>query len=147
MPKQKDPFSFADEDGQNHRLTLKQRLFCEEYLKHRGNGAKAAKAAGYAVKRDNTLKSIASENLTKPDILAYIKFLLKEAGLSDAAVDQEMLWVIRQNANLHAKMRGIAEYNKIRGRYAPDKSTVEQKGDILVIEKGWRVEKGDRDRD
>ncbi len=145
MPKQKGPLSFANEDGKNHRLTLKQKLFCEEYLKLHGNGAKAAKAAGYAAKRDNTLKSIASENLTKPDILAYIKILLKEAGLSDEAVDQEMLWVIRQNADLHAKMRGIAEYNKIRGRYASDKNEV--KSEIVVIEKGWRIEKGDRDRD
>lgn len=52
-------------------LTGKQKRFCEEYI-FDFNGTRAAKAAGYS---DDTAAVIASENLTKPNIQAYIKEL------------------------------------------------------------------------
>lgn len=52
-------------------LTDKQRRFCEEYVID-WNGTRAAIAAGYSKK---TAKEIASENLTKPNIDAYIKHI------------------------------------------------------------------------
>jgi len=136
------PSSFTDEGGKDHKLTLKQKIFGEFYIKYRGNGVQAARAAGYAGD-ENVLGVAANENLRKPKVLDYIKFLLKKEGLTDESVDKDLLIVIRQDADLGAKMRGISEYNRIRGRYSPDKV----KGEVLVIEKGWRVEKGDRDRD
>lgn len=51
-------------------LTEKQKLFVLYYLIHL-NATKAAKLAGYEG-NDNTLKSIGSENLTKPDIAKAI---------------------------------------------------------------------------
>lgn len=50
-------------------MTPKQRKFCDEYLISL-NGADAAIKAGYSPK---TAKTIASENLTKPNIRAYIE--------------------------------------------------------------------------
>lgn len=55
-------------------LTDKQRLFCEEYLIDL-NATQAAIRAGYSEK---TARKIGSENLTKPDIRAYIDNRLAE---------------------------------------------------------------------
>ncbi|HMG92367.1 MAG TPA: terminase small subunit, partial [Chryseolinea sp.] len=57
-------------------LTGKQKRFCEEYI-FDFNGARAARAAGYS---EDTAKEIASENLTKPNIQAYIKELEEDLG-------------------------------------------------------------------
>lgn len=54
-----------------NKLNDKQKRFCEEYLKDL-NGTQAAIRAGYSEK---TAKSIANENLTKPDIQTYIQEL------------------------------------------------------------------------
>lgn len=50
------------------KLTPKQKKFCEWYIKT-GNATEAAKKAGYSEK---TARKTAHENLTKPDISAYI---------------------------------------------------------------------------
>lgn len=52
-------------------LTGKQKRFCEEYI-FDFNGTRSAIAAGYS---ENTAAEIASENLRKPQIQAYIKEL------------------------------------------------------------------------
>lgn len=49
-------------------LSLKQQKFIDAYLgAANGNGTKAAQLAGYRGS-PQTLKAVASENLTKPDI-------------------------------------------------------------------------------
>lgn len=61
------------------RLTTKQKLFADFYVgEARFNATKAAVLSGYSEK---TAKSIGSENLTKPDIQAYIDTRLKELTL------------------------------------------------------------------
>jgi phage terminase small subunit len=50
-------------------LTDKQIRFCEEYLANGNNATQAAISAGYS---EDTARSIASENLTKPDIKEYV---------------------------------------------------------------------------
>lgn len=63
-------------------LTPKQKIFCEQYVID-WNGSRAAKAAGYSEK---TATAIAAENLTKPNIRAYINAIQKDisklAGVS-----------------------------------------------------------------
>lgn len=54
-----------------NKLSEKQKRFCEEYVKDM-NGTQAAIRAGYSEK---TARSIANENLTKPDIQTYIQEL------------------------------------------------------------------------
>ena len=63
----------------DEKLTLKQRRFCEEYLKS-GNATEAAKKAGYSLK---TAPFIGAENLKKPQISAYIE---RRMGEQEAAV-------------------------------------------------------------
>lgn len=53
-------------------LTPKQEKFCQEYLIDL-NATQAAIRAGY---RENTAKSVGSENLTKPDIQTRLKVLM-----------------------------------------------------------------------
>lgn len=55
-------------------MTPKQKKFCDEYIKS-GNAKQSAIKAGYSPK---TAKSIGQENLTKPDLKAYIDQRLKE---------------------------------------------------------------------
>lgn len=55
------------------KLRPKQKRFCEEYVKNGGNGAQAARDAGYDCESDKAYRNIASENLAKPSIKAYIE--------------------------------------------------------------------------
>lgn len=54
------------------KLTVKQEAFTEHYLANGFNGTKAAKDAGYQGD-DNTLRGVAHENLTKPNIQARVR--------------------------------------------------------------------------
>jgi phage terminase small subunit len=55
-----------------NKLTDKQKMFCREYLIDL-NAKQAAIRAGYSEK---TAKSTGSENMTKPDVVEYIKKLM-----------------------------------------------------------------------
>ncbi len=63
-----------------HKLTLKQRVFLKEYIKHR-NGTKAVMIA-YCTNDPNTAGAIASENLRKPKISDAIEKIMNLEGLS-----------------------------------------------------------------
>lgn len=69
------------------KLTVKQRRFCEEYIKN-GNATEAAKKAGYS---QSTARQIANENLTKPSISAYIKKRMDELDAAMVADTNEIL--------------------------------------------------------
>lgn len=56
------------------KLTTKQKLFCDEYIKS-GNAKQSAIKAGYSPK---TAYSIGNENLNKPELKAYIDERFKE---------------------------------------------------------------------
>lgn len=69
------------------RLTTKQRLFADEYIKS-GNATQSALKAGYSPK---TVRSIGQENLTKPDIKAYIDAKMAEIESHKIADAKEVL--------------------------------------------------------
>jgi phage terminase small subunit len=56
------------------KLTPKQKKFADNYIES-GNATQSAIKAGYSKK---TAKSVGSENLTKPDIKAYIDKKMRE---------------------------------------------------------------------
>ena len=74
------------------RLTGLQQAFVAEYMRSL-NGYRSAKFAGYKG-NDATLRSIASENLTKPNIRAEIDRRMKEAGITD----DEILFRLQEQA-------------------------------------------------
>lgn len=69
------------------KLTAKQRLFADEYIKS-GNATQSAIKAGYSSK---TVRSIGQENLTKPDIKAYIEAKMAEIESHKIADAKEVL--------------------------------------------------------
>ncbi len=68
-------------------MTNKQRRFADEYLID-CNATQAAIRAGYSVK---TAKSIGQENLTKPDVKAYIDEQLEQMHDKTIATAEEVM--------------------------------------------------------
>lgn len=75
------------------KLTRKQELFATEYVRLKGNGTQAAIAAGYSEK---TARSIAVENLAKPNIKKRIAELIKEADAEKIADAKEVLQLLTE---------------------------------------------------
>ena len=108
------------------KLTYKQKIFCEYYIETYGNGTEAVIKAGYKLSKKGTInknlaKSIASENLTKPDIRKYIDELLEVSGFNDDSVKLQHLNLISQSDNLSVKAKAIDMYYKLAGKYSPTK--------------------------
>mgnify|MGYP000274209540 CR=1 FL=1 len=100
------------------KLTAKQEKFCQEYLIDL-NGAQAAIRAGYAKK---SCRSIANENLTKPDIQQRIQQLQKEARKTTEITREEVL------STLAAIMRAkLPDYFTDGKKMDLEKLTEEQK--------------------
>lgn len=102
------------------KLTDKQRLFVEHYLQT-WNATEAARRSGYGGKKstDATLRSIGSENLTKPNIREEIERRLSEVVMAS----DEVL------ARLSSMARGFdpSEYMQLRDVYARGKD-----GDVYL---------------
>jgi len=80
------------------KLTLKQTKFIKYYFETSGNGTQAAKLAGYKGNED-TLKVVASENLTKHYIKDAINKLYQRNGLSDEKLLEKHIELL--NAERH----------------------------------------------
>ncbi|MGH1732882.1 terminase small subunit [Enterococcus faecalis] len=87
------------------RMTEKQKRFCDFYIET-GNAKEAAIRAGYSEK---TAKQIGQENLTKPDLRAYIDERLAELKNERTADAQEVL------EYLTAVMRGSQKEQTLIG--------------------------------
>jgi phage terminase small subunit len=114
-----------DKEKAAEELTGKQKVFCEEYI-FDFNGTRAAIKAGYS---HNTASEIASENLTKPKVQAYIKEL--QADLEKTSGISRMK-VLREHEKL--AFSSIAHlHNTWMERKEFDKLTDEQKACIAEI--------------
>lgn len=69
------------------KLSVKQQKFCHEFIIN-GNSTAAAIKAGYS---KVTARQIGAENLTKPYIQEYIKYLTKELENELIADEKEIL--------------------------------------------------------
>lgn len=89
------------------KLTKKQKKFCEEYLKS-GNASKAAREAGY-----KQASAQGSENLQKPNILAYLSSRIEKADRKMIADTDEVLAfytaVMRGNVDDGEAPAGLAD--------------------------------------
>lgn len=81
------------------KLTIKQKKFADEYIKT-GNATQSANNAGYSKK---TARKIGSENLTKPDIKAYIDERMKELDEEAIADQKEILKGLTRQARREEK--------------------------------------------
>jgi phage terminase small subunit len=85
-------------------LNPRQRAFCEHYVKC-SNATEAARLAGYSG-ADLTLKSIGSENLSKPAIAAYIKELQNRASSKRILSADERLAILSEIVTGEAEGEG-----------------------------------------
>lgn len=118
-------------------LNEKQKMFCDYYVSKEffGNGVESY-AEAYNIDLSDPKKYRfaavnASKLLIKTNICSYVNQQLDEAGLNDNFVDKQLLMVVTQHADLHAKMKGIEQYNKLKARIT-DKAELKHNIDIDV---------------
>jgi phage terminase small subunit len=119
-------------------LTPKQERFISEYLIDL-NGTQAAIRAGYS---ENTARAIASENLSKPDIVdAIAEARAKVAEKAEwSAVERlealKRIALANEAEDARVAVSAISEANKMQGSHAPSKT--EHSGSIQVSTKEQR---------
>lgn len=118
-------------------LTFKQLRWIDEYLID-FNGAAAAVRTGYSVK---SARSIAHENLTKPDIQAVLQArqaeMAKELRITREGVIQGLLEAVsmgREQQNPGAMVCALREVAKILGFNAPEVKRVELTSDQHITQ-------------
>lgn len=134
-PKKREPkgWRFIGLDGAEHSITLRQKLFVEEYLRNGNKGIPAVAFAGYSVYKPTLTKdkngdfiqevdvklasAISSENLDKPVIQAYIAVMLPQYGLTEENVNRQHAFLLNQEEDLPAKGKAIDMYRKMKGQY------------------------------
>lgn len=122
MPKKKEEKVEKIKTGKDFGLTFKQSRFCELYSSTEeffGNGVQSYIEAYEPKQRGNwynNAKASAFDNLTKPNILKYVDYLLELRGLNDSFVDKQLELLITQNADYKSKLGGIKEYNALKSR-------------------------------
>lgn len=111
------------------RLTHKQRLFADEYIKS-GNATQAAIKAGYSPK---TVRSIGQENLTKPDIKSYIDAKMAEIEshkIADAKEAMQAITAIARGETTETQ----AQINPLSGEW----EKIEVPADLKTRLQAWR---------
>lgn len=104
-------------------LTLKQKKFVEVTAKtlNATEGARQAYNLGGkgGTSNETTVRTIASENLTKPNIAEAIETLLKEDKTSVEMIHKRNM---AQNNSIPASNQAVEMYYKLNGSYAPERS-------------------------
>lgn len=121
------------------KLTKKQKGFVKDYVKT-GIGSLAVKE-NYDVTDDNTARAIASENLTKPNIVEEIAKeekkiadripdellaerhleLLNKREVYQIGYGEEKEWEVSDEPDTQAVSKGLDMAYKLKGSYAPEK--------------------------
>lgn len=107
-------------------LTIKQKLFAQEYASNGGNGAAAARAA-YDVNTDLSARAVSSDNLHKPHIRKQILVELERLGVSDAylARTHKRFLALSRRKSIPEKALGFKALSltyRLRGDIADDHS-------------------------
>lgn len=111
------------------KLTAKQRLFADEYIKS-GNATQSAIKAGYSPK---TVRSIGQENLTKPDIKAYIDTKMAEIEshkIADAKEAMQAITAIARGKTTETQ----TQINPLSGKW----EKIEVPADLKTRLTAWR---------
>lgn len=107
------------------RLTERQERFCREYVVDY-NATQAAIRAGYSKK---TARSVGSENLTKPDILARVRAIQKECAEKMCITND---WVVMQLVEVYNRcMTAVPVFE-----WDPDERKKVHKGQFTFDSKG-----------
>jgi phage terminase small subunit len=109
--------------NKEEKLNPKQELFCQYYASDReffGSGVDSYLEA-YNPDRSSrnwykNAQSASSRLLSNVIICERINELLESGGLNDSFVDKQLQMLITQHDDKSAKMKAIAEYNKLKAR-------------------------------
>lgn len=116
-----------------NNLTIKQAKFVKEYIKSNGNGQNSVMEV-YDTKDFNTARSIASENLTKPNVRQCIIDSLKKRGFTEEKFGTILNKKLKQDDKPNHP-RYMDMYIDITGARAPIKvdntHSVKQDAEIL----------------
>ena len=111
-------------------LTNKQTAFCHEYVID-WNATRAAKEAGYS---EDSAKEIGCENLTKPNVKAYIEHIQEDmkklCGISVVGMVNKLKDIIDDAEKDSDKNKSIEIIAKMLGLNEPDKSETKVEGNI-----------------
>lgn len=92
------------------KLTPKMKRFCQEYVVDY-NGKQAAIRAGYS---ENSAASIASENLTKPNVLAEVERIMDEQSLTAKQTITLISDIARSSLNDYMVIREVERRRMIK---------------------------------
>ena len=106
--------TIKQENKKTRPLTAKQRSFVKHYVET-NNATKSATLAKYNAKTDNTMRAIASENLTKPNIINEIQRYFDKQDLEISKVIQAHELNILQDKQLAVSQQAINTYYDITG--------------------------------
>jgi phage terminase small subunit len=103
------------------RITFKQKMFVEEYIKSKGKGKQSAMKV-YDVKNGHVAENISAENLGKPVIIEEIARGFEKAGLTKQKVfelhSEGMLKAIKQGQpRMSDGFKGLDMFYKLTNMY------------------------------
>jgi phage terminase small subunit len=131
------------------KLTPKQKAFADAYIET-GNQTEAARRAGYSEK---CAKQVASENMTKPDVSAYIQSRMAELEAQRVASADEVMRFfssvmrgeVKDQFGLDASLQDRLNAGKeLMKRYAAvhDRESANEAKIILAADGGIEVDDG-----
>ena len=88
----------------SRKPTLKQKAFVEEYIRNGGNGTQAAMKV-YDTEDNATARSIASENLTKPNIMDELLRTAERLGVTREKVVSPVIDAL-DSQDLEMRLKG-----------------------------------------
>ena len=86
------------------KLTYKQLMFCQEYVRNNGNATEAARQAGYS---KNTVSEIACENLKKPHIVKKVEELQRERLDAAGATAEYVVKSLKHLADANQRLNAV----------------------------------------
>lgn len=131
--------SEISKEGNPYELNDNQVEFCRLYAtgEMRGHGVRCyAQAYNKDLEQQgvyNSCKVAASHLLTQDNILSYIRDLFEDKDLNDTIVDNELAYVIKQNADFGSKVAAIKEYNALKARITKKLELSTGGADELII--------------
>ena len=112
-------------NGENVKLSIKEQIFCNEYVKNNGNGIDAVKSAGYASNNDGSMAVQCSRLLKKKrinnEIFRQQDFILKASSISKSEIvnaQYELYLLARSNEEYKTASNILESLTKLLG-YAP----------------------------
>ena len=109
----------------NVKLSIREQIFCNEYVKNNGNGINAVKSAGYASNNDGSMAVQCSRLLKKKHVINEISrqqdFILKASSISKSEIVQaqyELYLLARANEEYKTASNILESLTKLLG-YTP----------------------------